>query len=66
MYESPYGQNDGLGKRLAYWANQLSQNRTYPWQGLGIIDDLKAAAKLLGSDADVLYPKIAPVVEFDL
>ena len=63
-YESPYGKADkDLGKRLAYWANQLSHDRRYPWAGLGIIDDLKCAAGLLGSEADTLYPRL---MEFDL
>ena len=65
MYQSPYGQQDGLGKRLAYWANQLSHDRRYPWIGLGIIDDLNCAAKLLGSDPAALYPDKA-LAEYDL
>lgn len=55
MYKSPFGQPEGLGKRLAYWANQLSHDRKYPWMGCGLIDDLKCAAKLQGVDFDTLY-----------
>lgn len=55
-YESPYGAPEGIGKRLAYWANQLSRSKEYPWVGLGLINDLKCAAKLHGADFDTLYP----------
>lgn len=51
-----FGQEQGLGERLAYWANQLSRNKLYPWVGTGLIDDLKVAAKLQGADFDKLYP----------
>jgi hypothetical protein len=66
MYQSPYGKPDkDLGKRLAYWANQLSHDRRYPWVGLGLIADLNCAAKQLGSDPEKMFPK-TPVAEFDL
>lgn len=38
-----------LGKRLAYWAQQLRQNRAYPWVGTGIVADLEAAAIAQGA-----------------
>lgn len=47
---------DDLGKRLAYWANQLSRDKSYPWVGTGLIGDLKTVAKLHGADFDQLYP----------
>jgi len=56
MTERNFGVPDGIGPRLAYWANQLSRDRTYPWVGTGLIDDLKCAAKLHGADTDALYP----------
>lgn len=56
MTERNFGSADGLGSRLAYWANQLSRNRNYPWVGTGLIDDLKCAAKLHGADFDALFP----------
>jgi hypothetical protein len=54
-----------LGKRLAYWAQQLGQDKRYPWMGLGIIADLNAAAKQLGSNPEQMFPSTKPV-EFDL
>lgn len=51
-----FGKVQGLGRRLAMWANSLGRNKTYPWLGLGIVDDLKAAARELGVDPDKLYP----------
>ena len=68
--ERPFGKREGLEKRLALWANQLSKDKQYPWIGLGIIDDLKCAAEALGGESfDKLYPpapKPAPAVEYDL
>lgn len=52
-----FGKAEGLGKRLAMWANSLGINKQYPWIGLGIVDDLKAAARALGEDPDALYPQ---------
>ncbi len=51
-----FGKSEGLGRRLAMWANSLGRNKEYPWIGLGIVDDLKAAARNLGEDPDALYP----------
>lgn len=71
-----FGKTEGLGKRLAMWANSLGRNKMYPWIGLGIVDDLKAAARALGEDPDALYPteifdhrpepQPAPAMEYDL
>lgn len=66
-----FGNREGIGERLAYWANQLSRDKRYPWVGTGLIDDLKCAAKLSGTDADAMFPAevvqpAAPVVEYDL
>lgn len=52
----PYGKPEGLGKRLAMWANQLGHDTKYPWAGLGLIDDLNEAARQLGANPDKLYP----------
>lgn len=43
----PYGQTPGLAARLAAWAARLSTDRTLPFAGLGIVDDLKMAAQIL-------------------
>lgn len=67
MTERNFGFPEGIGKRLAYWANQLSRDKGYPWVGTGLIDDLKCAAKLHGENFDALYPAyVPPAVEFDL
>ena len=55
-----FGKTEGLGERLAYWANQLGRDRQYPWVGTGLIDDLKCAAKLQGADFDKLFPADLP------
>jgi hypothetical protein len=72
-YERPFGKPEGIEKRLAMWANQLGRDKTYPWIGLGIIDDLKCAAEMLGGEPfDKLYPSVIPKpaapapVEYDL
>lgn len=66
--ERAFGKREGLGERLAYWANQLSVNKQFPWIGTGIIDDLKLAAKIQGADYSTLYPSQLPKpqVEYDL
>lgn len=51
-----FGQEEGIGKRLATWANQLSRNKSYPWVGTGLIADLKCAAKIHGVDFDEMFP----------
>lgn len=53
-----FGKRDGLEKRLAMWANQLSRDKQYPWVGLGLIDDLKCAAREMGGNPDMEYPDI--------
>jgi hypothetical protein len=66
-----FGKRENLEKRLAMWVAQLSMDRSLPWVGLGLIDDLKCACRELGGDPDKQYadmrnPKPAPVVEYDL
>lgn len=70
-----FGKPEGLEKRLAYWARQLSMDKKYPWVGLGLIDDLKCACRELGGDPDQTFPDMrkpepapaaAPAVEYDL
>lgn len=60
-----FGKRENLEKRLAMWANQLSNDKSYPWVGLGLIDDIKCACRELGGDPDKRYadmrnPKPAP------
>lgn len=72
-----FGKREGLEKRLAYWSRQLSSDKAYPWVGLGLIDDLRAACRELGGDPDKVYadlrltpkksaPAPTPAVEYDL
>lgn len=51
-----FGKPENLEKRLAMWANQLSMDKSYPWVGLGLIDDLKCACRVLGGDPDKQFP----------
>lgn len=68
-----FGKPEGIEKRLAMWARQFSTDKNYPWVGLGLIDDLKCASRMLGGDPDKVYPDLRPakaqpkpVVEYDL
>ena len=47
MYISPHGKAAGLSERLLKFADTLSKNKSYPWIGTGIIDDLRAAAAVI-------------------
>lgn len=46
-YVSPYGKPAGLARRLAEWADRMGTDRSLPWAGTGIIEDLKLAAAAL-------------------
>jgi hypothetical protein len=71
-----FGKPEGMEKRLAMWARSLSMDKSYPWVGLGLIDDLKGACRMLGGDPDKVYPDMrknsppaepeSPIVEYDL
>lgn len=71
-----FGQPEGIEKRLAMWANRFSMDKTYPWVGLGVIDDLECASRMLGGEPGKKYPdmrknpppepKPAAPVEYDL
>ncbi len=50
-----FGKPENIEKRLAMWASGLGSDRTYPWVGLGLIDDLKCASRMLGGDPDQKY-----------
>lgn len=72
MYVSPYGKTEGLSKRLDKWASDLGKNSTYPWVGLGLIADLKAAAAVIDGRPipedpfEEKEPPKEPKMEFDL
>jgi len=54
-----FGIPDGLGRRMNTWANQLSRDKSYPWVGTGLIDDLKCAARELGAPPfDEMFPLV--------
>jgi hypothetical protein len=66
-----FGKPENIEKRLAMWAKSLSMDKRYPWMGLGIIDDIKCACRMLGGDPDKQYPDMrkpatAPKQEYDL
>lgn len=70
-----FGKPEGIEKRLAMWATQFSMDKKYPWVGLGVIDDLKCACRMLGGDPDKTYPDMRkpapkaapqPATEYDL
>lgn len=72
MYVSPFGKPEGLSKRLDKWASDLGKNSTYPWVGLGLIADLKAAAAVIDGrpipdeDQEPAPKTPEPKMEFDL
>lgn len=49
-YQRMHGSEDGLAERLKMWRRQLGSDKSYPWLGTGICDDLVTAARLLGAD----------------
>lgn len=70
-----FGKPENIGKRLSMWAHGLSTDSRYPWAGLGLIDDLKCASRLLGGEPDKQYPDMrtpepkpepAKATEYDL
>lgn len=54
--ERAFGKPEGIEKRLAMWARQFSTDKRYPWVGMGFIDDLECACRMLGGDPDKTYP----------
>lgn len=69
MYVSPYGKPEGLPERLDRWAADLGNTHKYPWLGLGLIADLKAAAAVIDGrpiPAEDEEPAPTKSMEFDL
>lgn len=54
----PFGKPENIEKRLAMWVHGLSTDQSLPWVGLGLIDDLKQACRMLGGDPDKRYPGV--------
>lgn len=46
-YDRRYGQREGLPERLGAAAENLARNKSLPWLGLGLYEDLLAAAAAL-------------------
>jgi hypothetical protein len=66
MYTSPYGKAEGLSTRLDKWASDLGKH-SFPWLGLGLIHDLRAAAALLDGRPVPIDPyEEQPEPEYDL
>lgn len=55
-----FGKPEGIEKRLAMWGKQLSMDKSYPWVGLGLIDDIRCACKMLGGNPDMWYDGVKP------
>lgn len=67
MYISPFGKEDGLSQRLDKWVTDLSRNHSYPWVGLGLIADLRAAAAVIDGRPIPIDPyEEQPEPEYDL
>lgn len=45
--ERKYGKTEGLADRLDEHAERMARDRRSPWLGLGLYDDLLAAAAVL-------------------
>jgi hypothetical protein len=56
-YQSPHGKIAGLRERLDTWIETLATDKTYPWSGTGIIDDLEVAAQQV-EKIDTLFAAI--------
>lgn len=61
-YQSPYGKREGLADRLQEHARRLATDKTTPWLGLGLYEDLIAAISALRGEPEE-KPKAA---EYDL
>ena len=70
-----FGKPENIEKRLAMWVSRFKHDKAYPWVGLGVIDDLKCACRMLGGDPDKQYPDMRtnpppepakPAPEYDL
>ena len=69
MYISPHGKAAGLSERLLKFADTFASDKCYTWLGLGLIDDLRAAAAIVeGKDPPPTLDEIeaAKQLEWDL
>lgn len=69
-YDRKFGQKDGLSARLDEHAERLAKDKSTPWLGLGLYDDLRAAAAVLDGRPVPAQrggaPAEKPKLEFDL
>lgn len=57
QYTRHFGHPEDIEKRLITWRRQLGQDKSYPWVGCGLLDDLVCAAKMLGADVSEFEQK---------
>lgn len=62
MERRPYGKPEGLADRLREHVRKLGTDKDLPWPGMGLIDDLYAAADAI--DGKTSAPRTE--MEFDL
>lgn len=48
-YVSPYGLPSGLSGRLLAWVDRMGKDRSLPWVGLGVLEDMVLASRILNS-----------------
>lgn len=46
-YVSPYGKPEGLTERLRDWVDRACRDKSSPWPGTGILEDIKLALQFL-------------------
>lgn len=65
-----YGKPEGLADRLLEHIEKLGTDKTLPWVGLGLIDDLRCASEALragyAGKGFPAKPSTPPKLEFDL
>lgn len=70
-YDRDYGKPEGVADRLDEHAERLAKDKSTPWLGMGLYDDLRAAASVIrgkpqtfdyGRERQIEKPKL----EFDL
>lgn len=49
-YASPHGKPEGMAARLRDHMKRLGTDKSLPWVGLGLIDDLACAASMLDGE----------------
>lgn len=59
-YDRQYGKREGLAARLLEHIERLGKDKTLPWVGLGLIDDLRAASAAISGKTE------KKIVEYDL